>query len=277
MGKHDGQQSPAKGSKANTGAAAASGADEGEADSRSAEIAKFWSDLDIEVVQLSLPGKTGYTLRHYRTVTVIPDELLEEDELSEGGPERELTDAELAEIMDAGDAATDDQATKASAGPREPEEREDVVFLAQHGSLLMFHSAEGLVEFVKSNQPNDLRDVGSYSTLRKEITPELVVPSDDDRYRLTGVVQNLRDGHKEWNDELLINAGEIARDIAHACRLTTVLKAVSPGSPLDDLDENLRSGGFLARRRLRRIGVEQAALAWRSVIGKISGVIEWRD
>jgi hypothetical protein len=62
-----------------------------------------------------------------------------------------------------------------------------------------------------------------------------------------------------------------------------VLTALSPGSPLDDLDEALRSaagggiGGFMGRRRLRRIGAQQASLGWRTIIGKISAAVDWRD
>jgi hypothetical protein len=66
-------------------------------------------------------------------------------------------------------------------------------------------------------------------------------------------------------------------------RLESVISALSPDSPLDDLDEGLRtteSGrltAFFARRKLRRIGAQQAALAWRSIIGKISTSVDWRD
>jgi hypothetical protein len=59
--------------------------------------------------------------------------------------------------------------------------------------------------------------------------------------------------------------------------------ALSPGSPLDDLDEALRTSenggvrGFMARRRMRKIGIQQAALGWRTIIGKISAVVDWRN
>jgi PAS domain-containing protein len=58
---------------------------------------------------------------------------------------------------------------------------------------------------------------------------------------------------------------------------------LAPGSPLDDLDESLRTaekggmGGFFGRRRLKKIGAQQASLGWRSVIGKISAAVDWRD
>ena len=54
------------------------------------------------------------------------------------------------------------------------------------------------------------------------------------------------------------------------------------GSPLDDLDEALRSaaaggvGSFFGRRRLRKIGAQQATLGWRTIIGKISAAVDWR-
>ena len=59
--------------------------------------------------------------------------------------------------------------------------------------------------------------------------------------------------------------------------------ALSSGSPLDDLDEALRSaedggvGSFFAKRKLRKIPAQQSSLAWRTVIGKISAAADWRD
>jgi hypothetical protein len=35
--------------------------------------------------------------------------------------------------------------------------------------------------------------------------------------------------------------------------------------------------GFLARRRMRKIGTQQAALGWRTIIGKISAAVDWRN
>jgi hypothetical protein len=39
----------------------------------------------------------------------------------------------------------------------------------------------------------------------------------------------------------------------------------------------LRATGFFARRKLRKIGTEQASISWRSIIGKISSAVDWRD
>jgi hypothetical protein len=58
---------------------------------------------------------------------------------------------------------------------------------------------------------------------------------------------------------------------------------LSPGSRLDELDEALRAAskgglsGFRGRRRLRKIGAQQASLSWRTIIGKISTAVDWRD
>jgi hypothetical protein len=108
-------------------------------------------------------------------------------------------------------------------------------------------------------------------------------PLPEDRYELDLVVENLRGGHDTWDLPLLIAAGEVARDLGFALRLKPVILALSPGSPLDDLDEALRTaegggmGGFFGRRRLRKIGAQQASLGWRSIIGKISAAVDWRD
>ncbi len=96
-------------------------------------------------------------------------------------------------------------------------------------------------------------------------------------------MENLRGGHDAWDSALLIKAGEVARDLAYALRLPAVLDMLSAGSSLDDLDEALRStaggglGAFLGRRRLKKIGAQTASLGWRTIIGKISAAVDWRD
>jgi hypothetical protein len=148
---------------------------------------------------------------------------------------------------------------------------------------LLFRSAESLVEFVRSGEPNDLAQIDTWADLAERIEAADVVPRDDDTYELDLVVENLRGGHDTWDVPLLISAGEIARDLGYALRLTPLIAALAPGSPLDDLDEALRKtadgglGGFLGRRRLRKIGAQQATLGWRTIIGKISAAVDWRD
>jgi len=197
------------------------------------------------------------------------------------------------------DAADTDAADTDDAG--DDGDDEAPVFLARRGTLLLFRSAEGLLAFAAAGHAaadpagagpdaaadpaaadHDLAGLPGWRELARaaaagEIGPEDVVPDDEDRYELDLVVDNLRGGHDAWEPDLLIGAGEIARDLGFALGLREVLTVLSPGSPLDDLDEAVRDGGFLARRRARRIGADQAALAWRSVIGKITSAVEWRD
>lgn len=164
---------------------------------------------------------------------------------------------------------------------RTKDEDEDVVeeaaFLVSDGKLHLFRSAEGLVAFVRSDAEHDLTDVDDWAEIAAGVEPGLVVPDDEDRYELDLVVENLRGGRDVWERDLLVGAGEVARDVAFACGLNDVLAALAPGTPLDTLDEAMRDGGFFAKRKLRRIGPDQAALAWRTVIGKISVAVEWHD
>lgn len=171
---------------------------------------------------------------------------------------------------DAGDEAEDD-ATEDLVG----EERETVVFLTHNGRLQMFKTARGLADFIASNAPHALADVEAFEQVKENIKPELIAPHDDDRYELDLVVRNLRGGRDAWDADLLIKAGEVSRDLAYACGLTDTLEALSPGSPLDALDDALRGSGLRARWKLRRIKQEQVTLAWRSTIGKILGVVDW--
>ncbi|HEY0486770.1 MAG TPA: hypothetical protein VGD72_11030 [Mycobacteriales bacterium] len=157
------------------------------------------------------------------------------------------------------------------------DETEEPVFLAHEGKLHLFRSPAGLVEFIRSDAPHDLTTVPGWAEIAEKVSPEDVVADEEDRYELDLVVENLRGGHDVWEPDLVIGAGELARDLGFALGLRDVLVALEPGSPLDDLDEGIRSEGFLARRRLRKIGVEQVAIGWRTMIGKLTAAVEWHD
>ena len=109
------------------------------------------------------------------------------------------------------------------------------------------------------------------------------MPLPDDTYELDLVVNNLRGGPRSWDPELIVQSGQLARDLGHALTIERRVTALSPGSPLDDLDEALRGvaaggvGRFSPAERPKKIGTETASLAWRTVIGKISAVVDWRD
>ncbi|MEV6964921.1 DNA primase [Hamadaea sp. NPDC051192] len=208
------------------------------------------------------------------------------DEDEAAGKPRKASDTsvDLEPIDDEEAAEAAESEDEEEAAEEEAEDVEEVpLFLTHRGKLLLFKSAEGLVEFVKSGAANDMSQLPEWERLTDEIDVEQLTPADDDTYELDLVVENLRGGHDAWDPNLILSAGEVSRDIAYSLRLNDVLGMLSPGSPLDDLDEALRSagsggvGGFLAKRRVRKIGAQQASLGWRTVIGKISGIVDWRD
>jgi len=282
------------------------------------EPTEFWGEFAIDPVEIALPRGSGFTLRAYRSLSAFaptdvserpedenpfarrPDAPLEDDdeeELPEIG-EEELTRQALGEDSadEDSDRKTDtsvdlepiaDEAEEEAGADEEEVDEADVeevpLFLTHKGRLLLFKSTEGLVEYVKSGAPNDMAQLPEWERLVAEIDVDEVQPAEDDTYELDLVVENLRGGHDAWDPNLILSAGEVARDIAYALRLDGVLNVLSPGAPLDNLDEALRSatsggvGGFLAKRRVRKIGAQQASLGWRTVIGKISGVVDWRD
>lgn len=280
---------------------------DGDGDGASAADRTLWEETRIDPVEIALPAGTGLTLRAYRLSTELtPTEIGDRDEddvFARSRPAEE--DDETVVILDEGFADEDDDEKPTGRGRRgvdgetlvddeelvadeqdedeEPEAEEVPVFLTHRGKLLLFKSPESLVSFVRSGAPNDLAQVDGWGELVARIQPADVAPLDDDSYELDLVVENLRGGHDVWDPKLLIEAGEVARDLAYALRLPAVLDMLSPGSSLDDLDEGLRAalnggiGGFLGRRRLRKIGAQTASLGWRTIIGKISAAVDWRD
>ena len=264
---------------------------------------ELWEDVRIEPVEIALPAGVALTLRAFRLASELtPTETaVEEDDpfdARKGGArvddeEEVIVDEEFQALLAEGEADAD--AAKAEEpDPAEFEDEKDEaeeqeadeevpMFLSHKGRLLAFKSPESLVSFIRSGAPHDLAQLDSWATLAERVQSTDIDPSPDDRYELDLVVENLRGGHDTWDLPLLIAAGEVARDLGYALRLKPVILALSPGSPLDDLDESLRSaesggmGGFFGRRRLKKIGAQQASLGWRSVIGKISAAVDWRD
>jgi hypothetical protein len=254
---------------------------------RTTEADEFWQDVQVDVIELALPAGVGYTLRAYRTsdaLTAVPGEEPEEPE-DEEEEEEELVEEEKADEEESEDSEESDEDEEEEEEEEEDKaEPEEVpVFLSRQGQLLLFRSPDGLAAFVGSEELHALRGIAEWDRVASGLRPEYVVATDEDHYELDLVVRNLRGGHDAWEPELVVSAGEIARDLGFALRIQPVLTAVSPGSPLDDLDDAMRGvinggiGGFLAKRRTRKIGAQQAALAWRTIVGKISAAVDWRD
>lgn len=264
----------------------------------------LWAELRVDPVELALPAGTGYTLRAYRPARELtPTDVEERDQddpflarrqvvTDEDDDEVVILDEEVAQEF----AESDEEEarnTRRDSGndstEESPESDEDAgdeevpVFLSHKGRLLLFKTAESLVSFLRSGAPTDLSQLDSWSELSERVEPDDIVPLDEDTYELDLVVENLRGGHDAWDPTLLIEAGEIARDLSYALRVPAVLDMLSTGSSLDDLDEALRAAtnggisGFLGRRRLRKVGAQTASLGWRTIVGKISAVVDWRD
>jgi len=267
---------------------------------------ELWEEVRIEPVEIALPGGVALTLRAFRKNSELtPTEIEAEEEdpfdarkrraVDEDDEQEVIVDEEFEALLakddepDATDDNADDEPDPAEFEDQKDEAEDKVadedvpMFLSHKGRLLAFKSAESLVSFIRSGAPNDLAQLDSWATLTERVQSTDVDPQPEDRYELDLVVENLRGGHDTWDLPLLIAAGEVARDLGYALRLKPVILALSPGSPLDDLDESLRSaesggmGGFFGRRRLKKIGAQQASLGWRSVIGKISAAVDWRD
>jgi len=282
--------------------------DEGEA-RRTKQVEAFWERVNIDPIEIALPGGVGYTLRAYRMdsdvtpsdysgredlefpdrATTYASDLDDEDldDLDEAESDEEdlelKEDAEaLAEDDDADDEDEDDADDDALAAAEAADE-EVPLFLSNVGQLLVFRSRRGLVAFLQSDAEHDLTQLDGWSEFVSDVRPEHIVAADEDSYELDLVVKNLRGSHDEWDPQLIVQSGQLARDLGHALRIKPVVLALAPGSPLDDLDEALRGvaaggvGTFFARRKAKKIGTETASLGWRTVIGKISAVVDWRD
>ena len=266
---------------------------------------ELWDEVRISPVELATPGGVGLTLRAYRKASELtPTEIDTDDDdpfaareraaaAARADEEEVIVDEEYQALLAAddadpadrkdGDVEEPDPADFEDEPAAEADDEEVPVFLSHRGRLLTFKSPESLVSFIRSGAPHDMAQLDTWATVAERVQSSDVDPLPEDRYELDLVVENLRGGHDTWDLPLLIAAGEVARDLGHALRLKPVILALAPGSPLDDLDESLRKAetggmsGYLGRRRLRKIGAQQASLGWRSIIGKISAAVDWRD
>ncbi|WFE26666.1 DNA primase [Solwaraspora sp. WMMD791] len=275
----------------------------------------LWADVRIDPVEIALPAGVGLTLRAYRPATLLtPTDISGREDDDPFAARRRAAEAEdddetvvildeefAAELAEeeaaeqerarrgqrggsAADGASDADDADDDSADDDADLGEDVpVFLSQRGKLLLFKTPQALVSFVRSGAPHDLTQLDTWPELVDRLEPADVAALPEDTYELDLVVENLRGGHDTWDAALLIQSGEVARDLAYALRMPSVLDMLSAGSSLDDLDEALRStvdggiGGFMARRRLKKIGAQTASLGWRTIIGKISAATDWRD
>lgn len=279
--------------------------DSDESPQRSDKADAFWEKVGVEPVEIALPKGVGLTLRAYRMSDTIeseseaePEEAAAPEPASKSRGEKpskdrkstkdDEIDEELAEMAGLGDEDEDGEAAEdldveEEEEAEEPEPEEIPVFLSHNGTLPLFETAEALVAYVKSGADSDLAAIDTWDDLVKGIKAEYVVASPDDTYELDLIVKNLRGGHDTWDAELLVSGGELARDLGYALRLPSVMSTLSPGSPLDDLDNSLRGmldGGLramFARRKARKIGAQQTSLAWRGIINKIGESVDWRN
>lgn len=257
---------------------------------RSAKADAFWEKVGVEPVEIALPKGVGLTLRAYRmSDTVEVEDESESDDAPQDEPEpkadvkAEKSDDEDEDASEADEDPEDEDEDAEDDEPEEPAAEEIPIFLSHNGTLPLFETPEALVAYVKSDAPTDLSAIDTWDELVEGIKVDYVAAAADDKYELDLIVKNLRGGHDTWDSELLVGAGELARDLGYALRLPSVMSTLSPGSPLDDLDNALRAmidgglRGMFAKRRARKVGAQQTSLAWRGIINKIGESVDWRN
>lgn len=270
---------------------------ESDGSERSAETEKLWNETGVDPIELHLGKDSGFTLRAYRMSDTLPgasdeDDLeAEPEEVEEPKAAKGKKKTEKAEQVPEDEDAGEPDPADFEDEPEELEEVEDAldaepeevpVFLTRKGKLLLFREPEALAAYVKDNDDHDLAAIDEYAELQERITAADVACDEADTYELDLVVANLRGGHDAWEAELLIKAAEVGRDLGYALHNDSIIGALAPGSPLDDLDETFRvvaDGGMrgkFAKRRLRKNDSQQAAIAWRGVIAKVNDHVEWR-
>jgi hypothetical protein len=101
------------------------------------------------------------------------------------------------------------------------------------------------------------------------------------RYRLDLAPVTLERNPRQWLIDLIIHAGDIARELTYALDIAEAHELLGPGTLLDRLDDALRvaqSSPFRrqARRDLRAFDQTRLVAGWRRVVEVIEARMDWR-
>ena len=246
---------------------------------RTAAATKFWSAVKVEPVEIALNSGVGLTLRAYR----MDDEITPADvsgrdrrRRDAAAPVAVTTDEEIRGVRRRGARRRrarppSSRTTTTTRSRREDEDDEDEdedeasrtrrpeevpVFLTHAGKLLLFQR-RGLVEFVRSGAGNDLTQLDTWTKLVDGVRAGTSCPAGRGLVRARPRRGEPARRPRRWDPTLLIEAGEVARDLAYALRIAGVL-ALSPGSRWTTSTRRCAprstagSAAFMARRTAAR-------------------------
>jgi Protein kinase domain len=157
----------------------------------------------------------------------------------------------------------------------------EAVFAGVAGRLRLFRRPEQATEFAVATAGHDMSEVLHWDWLSESMSRAFLPLLDDHRYDLDLPSANLEMDPARWLSDLIVKAGDVARELVLALAIEEGYALLRPGSPLDRLDDELRA----ARRRPRPRTVRQwqqldrgvLAAEWEHVVDLIGSRVDWQN
>ncbi|SHN47368.1 Hsp70 family protein [Cryptosporangium aurantiacum] len=156
------------------------------------------------------------------------------------------------------------------------------VFASEGSRLPLFPRPEQAGDYAVGTDDHAMTSVLHWEALRDSMALAFLPLIPENRYHLDMPAVTLERKPKDWLIELVINAGDLARELSYALDIPEGQDLLGPGTLLDRADDALRVAQrtpfrLHGRRDLRAFDQAQLVAAWRRVAAVIDAQLDWRD
>ncbi|MDG4766334.1 Hsp70 family protein [Solwaraspora sp. WMMD406] len=155
------------------------------------------------------------------------------------------------------------------------------VFASRRARLPLFPRPEQASDHAAGTDDHDMTSVLHWESLSSSMATAFLPLTPDNRYRLDLVPVTLERHPKQWLIDLVIETGNVARELIAALDIADGHLLLGEGTLLDRLDDALRVASRMPFRRGRRelLAFDQARVVdhWRHVVAMIENRIDWQS
>ncbi|WP_051798096.1 Hsp70 family protein [Catenuloplanes japonicus] len=165
---------------------------------------------------------------------------------------------------------------------RDARDEWEAVFASEDGRLPLFPRPERAADDAAGGEQHTMTRVLHWEAMAESMANAFLPLAKERRYRLDLPPVTLARDPKDWLLDVVVDAGDLARELVHALEIEEAYELVEPGSMLDVLDDALRvARRSMFRRQARRdLDVFDRRLIvadWRRVTRLIEARVDWRS
>jgi hypothetical protein len=155
------------------------------------------------------------------------------------------------------------------------------VFASEGPRLSLFRRPEQATDHAAGTDEHAMASVLHWDTLRESMAVAFLPLTPDNRYHLDLPSVTLERNPKQWLIDLVVHAGDIARELTYALDIPDGHDLLGPGTLLDRFDDALRAAQRapfrrLALRDLRAFDQAQLVHGWRRVAEVVEARVDWQ-